>query len=84
MNRRTLIATAMTGLVAMGATAASVSVSAAGQEKCYGVAAAGKNDCATKTNSCAGTVESARQGGAFVAVPEGTCEKLAGGSLEPK
>ncbi len=56
---------------------------AADSEKCYGVAVAGKNDCATATSSCAGTSKVDAQKDAFIAVPAGLCEKLAGGSLEP-
>ena len=52
-------------------------------EKCYGVAAAGKNDCQTASSSCAGTAKEDRQKDAFIAVPKGTCSKIAGGSLEP-
>lgn len=71
--------------VALGAVAVSAPASAAGEmEKCFGIAAAGKNDCATATSSCAGTSKVDRQGDAFVAVPKGTCAKLSGGSLEPK
>jgi len=54
------------------------------KEKCYGVAAAGKNDCATATSSCAGTAKADRQGDAFVALPAGLCLRIAGGSLTPK
>lgn len=50
-------------------------------EKCYGVAKAGKNDCQTSTSSCAGTATQDRQKDAFIAVPKGTCGKIAGGSL---
>lgn len=53
-------------------------------EKCYGVAAAGANDCATATSSCAGTSKVDGQKDAFIAVPAGLCERLAGGSLEPE
>lgn len=56
-------------------------VSAAEMEKCYGVAAAGKNDCQTATSSCAGTSTADRQADAFIAVPAGTCGKIAGGNL---
>ncbi len=56
-------------------------VSAAEMEKCYGVASAGKNDCQTATSSCAGTSTSDRQIDAFIAVPKGTCGKIAGGNL---
>jgi uncharacterized membrane protein len=57
---------------------------AAENEKCFGIAAAGKNDCQTATSSCAGTASADNQGDAWIYVPVGTCEKVAGGSLEPK
>lgn len=57
-------------------------VSAAEMEKCYGVALAGKNDCQTATSSCAGTSKTDRQVDAFIAVPKGTCGKIAGGNLK--
>jgi uncharacterized membrane protein len=53
-------------------------------EKCYGVAAAGKNDCQTASNACAGQVSDAARGDAWIYVPAGTCVKINGGSLEPK
>ncbi|WP_420821182.1 DUF2282 domain-containing protein [Sneathiella limimaris] len=65
------------------ALSAGPAAAAGDKEKCYGVAAAGKNDCATATSSCAGTSKVDHQKDAFVAVPKGLCEKLAGGSLEP-
>ena len=57
---------------------------AAENEKCFGIAAAGKNDCQTATSSCAGTATADNLGDAWIYVPTGTCEKIAGGSLEPK
>jgi uncharacterized membrane protein len=53
-------------------------------EKCFGVAAGGQNDCQTATNSCAGSVAAGGQGDAWVFVPKGVCNKINGGSLEPK
>jgi uncharacterized membrane protein len=53
-------------------------------EKCYGVAKAGKNDCATNTSSCAATSKKDAQGDAWLYVPAGTCERLVGGSLDKK
>lgn len=54
-------------------------------EKCYGVAKAGKNDCAAGPGtSCAGSSTVDAQGDAWMYVPKGTCEKLVGGSKEPK
>lgn len=56
------------------------------REKCYGVAKAGKNDCATADgkHSCAGSSTKDADGGAWISLPTGICEKLAGGSLKPK
>ena len=47
------------------------------QEKCYGVAKAGKNDCAAgKGTSCAGTSTIDYQGNAWKLVPKGTCTAM--------
>ena len=53
-------------------------------EKCYGIAKAGKNDCFTAKNACGGTSEADRQGDAWIYLPAGVCERIVGGSLEPK
>lgn len=78
------LATAVTGLIALAGTAVTTStaVAAEAKEKCYGVAKAGKNDCATKTSSCAGTSKTDGQKDAFIMVPKGLCDRLAGGSTE--
>ncbi len=92
MDTRTKSATA---LIAAGAMAAALSlVSAptgaqdaemADQQKCYGVAIAGKNDCAAGPGTtCAGTSTTDAQGNAWIYTPAGLCEKLVGGSLEEK
>lgn len=65
-----------------------------GQEKCYGVALAGQNDCAAGPGtSCAGTSTVDYQGNAWKLVPTGTCADIElpamedgtarAGSLEP-
>ena len=48
-------------------------------EKCYGVAARGKNDCAEGAHSCVGQSTRDRDPESFVLVPKGDCQKLAGG-----
>lgn len=58
------------------------------QEKCYGVALKGQNDCAAgEGTTCAGTSTVDYQGNAWKLVPKGTCvttETPHGpGSLEP-
>ena len=46
------------------------------QEKCFGVALKGKNDCAAGPGTtCAGTSKVDYQGNAWSLVPKGTCEK---------
>ncbi|BCL71600.1 conserved hypothetical protein [Vibrio nigripulchritudo MADA3029] len=75
------VTAAVTGLLAIaGTTLTATSAVAAEKEKCYGVAKAGKNDCATKTSSCAGTSKEDFQKDAFIVVPKGLCDRLAGGS----
>ncbi len=58
------------------------------KEKCYGVALAGKNDCAAGPGtSCAGTSTTDYQGNAWKYVDEGSCLEIetpnGKGSLEP-
>lgn len=50
---------------------------AAATEKCYGVAKAGKNDCAAGPGTtCAGTSKRDYQGNAWVHVAKGTCASI--------
>ncbi len=63
---------------------ATAKTAAAEQEKCFGVALKGKNDCAAGPGtSCAGTSTVDYQGNAWKFVDSGTCEKM-GGSLAEK
>jgi uncharacterized membrane protein len=74
---------AIASLLALGAVAASTNAFAAGDtEKCAGIAKAGKNDCGTSTNSCAATIKMDRDAEAWILVPKGTCDKIAGGHLQ--
>jgi uncharacterized membrane protein len=81
MTNKILVASALAAVVSMSAIGSS---QAADNEKCYGVAKAGKNDCQTATHSCAGTSTTDADGASWIYLPAGTCEKVAGGSLEPK
>jgi uncharacterized membrane protein len=51
-----------------------------GMEHCYGVAKAGKNDCASTGHSCAGQSKKDADKASWVSLPSGVCAKLAGGS----
>ena len=48
-------------------------------EKCYGINAAAKNDCAEGAHSCAGQATQARDPKSFVLLPAGDCAKIQGG-----
>jgi uncharacterized membrane protein len=48
-------------------------------EKCYGINAAAKNDCAEGAHSCAGQATQARDAKSFVLLPAGDCSKIQGG-----
>lgn len=81
---KALLATAMGAAVV---SYAGTTLAAKGEkEKCYGVVKAGKNDCgnATGTHSCAGQAPKDNDPSEWVLVPKGLCDKLAGGSTEPK
>lgn len=78
----TRLASAAALTLALGAAltlvSAPVSAQMADNEKCFGVALKGKNDCAAGAGTtCAGTSKVDYQGNAWKLVPKGTCEKVA-------
>jgi uncharacterized membrane protein len=78
----TLLRFAMTSVIALGAVTTSSAVFAADDmEQCAGVIKAGKNDCATSSNACHGHVEKDGNPEAWIYVPRGTCDKIAGARL---
>lgn len=80
-TKSVLVASAMAAALTMAA-APVVQAKDKAVEKCYGVAKAGHNDCATANSSCAGTSTNDGQKDAWIYVPKGTCEKIVGGSLK--
>lgn len=79
-----MLALTITGLVTLGAAqvmAAEGKMAMDDTEKCYGVAKAGMNDCATAAHQCAGHSTMAGKG-EWVKLPKGTCARLVGGSLD--
>lgn len=81
MSNKTMIAVALAGL--MTSTLAAADQPAAKTEKCYGIAKAGQNDCASKggNHSCAGQAKKDNDPNEWKKVPAGSCEKM-GGKLE--
>jgi uncharacterized membrane protein len=69
----------------LGAVAASLRHGSQGseaRERCYGIARAGANDCANAVHSCATQASKDSEAQEWIAVPSGTCLRLAGGRLE--
>lgn len=80
-----IISTAMTSLLALGAISASAQAADETKtEKCYGVAKAGKNDCAANGHACAGQAKTDSDAKEWVKVPAGTCARIVGGSTTAK
>jgi uncharacterized membrane protein len=80
MNVKTArLAAAVGGLFALNAISATAADD--NTEKCYGVAKAGKNDCAANGHACAGQSKKDRDAKEWVKLPKGTCDRLVGGSL---
>ena len=89
MNRKNrALHLALGGVVAAGLMSAGASAHAKpewkGHEKCYGVAAKGKNDCGNGHHACGGKAKADNAPDEWIYVPKGTCEKIAGGSKSPK
>lgn len=88
MKTKTVVHSALASALALGMLSATGAMAAeekkAEVEKCYGIAEAGKNDCQTATSSCAGTATEDGQPDAWIYVLKGTCDKIVGGSTEPK
>ncbi|HEX3699159.1 MAG TPA: DUF2282 domain-containing protein [Phenylobacterium sp.] len=90
-TQSTIAAAAVLALIGGAASAAEKMAAADGaaNEKCYGVAKAGHNDCmAGAGTSCAGTAKVDYDGHAWKNVPKGTCVTIKTpkgmGSLTPK
>jgi uncharacterized membrane protein len=91
MNRIALAASALTAAVGLALVLSPIASANPVQdntskamkeklEKCYGINAAAKNDCAAGAHSCAGQSTMARDPKSFVLVPAGDCAKIAGGT----
>jgi uncharacterized membrane protein len=89
MEKQLMIRSAFATLLTAGA----FSVAHAGpvaadpsMDKCYGVAKAGQNDCASASGShaCAGTATKDKDAGDWKYVTKGTCDKMGGSLSTPK
>ena len=85
MDKQILLRSALASVIALGIATASTSAVADEKDKCYGVAKAGKNDCASATgsHSCAGQAKKDNDPGDWAYVAKGTCEKMGGKTTKP-
>lgn len=79
--KKTLLASAVGSLLALAAAQTTLAAEDANTEKCYGIAKAGKNDCAGAKHACAGQSNESKSPTEWIKLPKGTCERIVGGSL---
>jgi uncharacterized membrane protein len=86
-TKHALIGTAIGSLVALAQLAINAQPAPTpsfAAEKCYGIAKAGKNDCAANGHACQGQAKAESNAREWIYVPTGTCERIVGGSLAAK
>jgi uncharacterized membrane protein len=78
INRTTTVAlAAAVAAAALMSSGANAQTANADKERCYGIAAAGKNDCAaTGNNSCAGQSKADYDAKAWKYVAKGSCATM--------
>jgi uncharacterized membrane protein len=84
-SKQLLISAAIAAITVSGlaTSAAAQGTGAAAQEKCYGIAKAGKNDCGTSSHSCATKAAKDNEPAEWKYVAKGTCEKAGGKVAKP-
>ena len=83
MNQRLIVSSALASVLALG-LAGQVVAQDKDNEKCYGIAKAGANDCAnlSGTHSCAGQSKTDNDAAEWKYVAKGTCKDLKGMTAE--
>ena len=83
MNKRVIASSALASVLALALSQAQAADKPV-QEKCFGIAKAGQNDCATTTgsHSCAGQAKKDNAADDWNYVAKGTCKELGGKTAE--
>ncbi len=85
MNVKQLaIAAAVGSFLTTGVASSAAADDMAASGKCYGVAKAGKNDCAGNGHSCAGQAKKDNDPNEWKDMPKDECEKMGGTTQPPK
>ena len=81
--KKSIVTASILGLTLASAGHAGVPDAPEAWEKCAGIAKAGKNDCGSLdgAHGCAGQAKSDNLETEWVYVPQGTCDKIAGGKV---
>jgi uncharacterized membrane protein len=84
MKNQALVSSALAAALSLGLVAQAQAADTA-KEKCYGIAKAGQNDCATAngSHSCAGQSKADKDANEWKYVAKGTCEKEGGMTKAP-
>ena len=92
MNYQSTIQAALASVVALGFATSTIAANPPGpvtptaaQEKCYGIAKAGQNDCGTAKHACAAQgAKVDKDPTEWKYVAKGACEQMGGKSTPPK
>ena len=84
MNKRLIASSTLASVLALALGQAQAATDAKAQEKCFGVAKAGQNDCSTASgsHSCAGQAKADNAADDWKYVAKGTCKSLGGKTAE--
>ena len=84
MNKRVIASSTLASLLALALGQAQAADTKPPQEKCFGVAKAGDNDCAAASgsHSCAGQAKADNAADDWKYVAKGTCKSLGGKTAE--
>lgn len=82
MTQSIIASSALAAILALGLVGTATAQDS-GKEKCYGIAEAGKNDCANLagTHSCAGQAKESKAAGEWKYVAKGTCKDMGGNNM---
>ena len=87
MNKRVIASSTLASVLALAVgQAAAADAAKPPQEKCFGVAKAGANDCAAAdgSHSCAGQSKKDNDTQDWKYVAKGTCDKMGGATKAPE
>jgi uncharacterized membrane protein len=84
-TKNILVSTAISSMLALGSLATTSALADDGaKEKCYGVAMAGKNDCAANGHSCQGQSKMDKDPTEWKYVAKGSCAEMGGSTTAGK